>query len=267
MASASTIRVLKHPSRKRSPWFISSAESALRALLIWDAWGTFIVKSIQSNLSLNSSLWFSCYTFVSWHWPAYFSLLWTYFLYPTSTSYRSTSGYKVTICVEEGIRWEKTCDAKHVNSTPNRFISVVYAFITSRLDYCNSLLLGLSDKLLQRLQQIQNSAARIVTGYRKYGHITPILKKLHWLPVIKRIQFKTLMITYKALNGQTPIYLTEPFHEKADTRTLRSSGELILSVLKYKLQTYGLNAFSVDAPTLWKQLPSHVRNSKSLNCF
>jgi len=59
--------------------------------------------------------------------------------------------------------------------------------------------------------------------------------------------------------------LTELLHEKANTLTLGSSGELILAVLKYKLQTYGLNAFSVAAPTLWNKLPSHIR--RSLNVF
>ena len=71
------------------------------------------------------------------------------------------------------------------------------------------------------------------------------------------------MITHKALNGLAPIYLTE----KANTRTLRVSGELILAVPKNKLQTFELNAFSVAAPTLWNKLPSHIRNSKSLNIF
>jgi len=75
------------------------------------------------------------------------------------------------------------------------------------------------------------------------------------------------MITYKTLNDLAPIYLTELLHEKVNTRTIRSSGELILAVPKYKLQTYGLNAFSVAAPTLWNKLPGHIRNSKSLNVF
>ena len=103
--------------------------------------------------------------------------------------------------------------------THDAFTSVVYAFITSRLDYFNSLLLGVSDKLVQRFQRIQNIAARIITGCLKYDHITPKLKELHWPPVIQRIQFKTLMISYNALNGQAPVYLTELLHQKANTRT------------------------------------------------
>jgi len=61
--------------------------------------------------------------------------------------------------------------------------------------------------------------------------------------------------------------LTELLHDKANTQTLRSSGELILAIPRYKLQTYGLNAFSVAAPTLLNMLPSHIRNSKSLYVF
>jgi len=62
-------------------------------------------------------------------------------------------------------------------------VNVVHAFVTSRIDYCNSLLYGISDYNINRLQRIQNSAARILTNTRKYYHITPILQKLHWLPV------------------------------------------------------------------------------------
>ena len=151
--------------------------------------------------------------------------------------------------------------------THDALISVVHAFITSRLDYCDSFLLGLSQRLLQKLQRIQNIAAVLVTGCQKFDHITPILKELHWLPVKERIQFKTLMITYKALNGQAPEYLVELILEKVNTRTLRSSSELILTVPKYKLKTYGSNAFCVAAPTMWNNLPSHIRNSSSLTVF
>ena len=69
------------------------------------------------------------------------------------------------------------------------------------------------------------------------------------------------------MHGQALIYLTELLHEKANPQTLISSGELILAVPKYKLQTYGLNTFGVAVPILWNKLPSHIRNSKSLNVF
>ena len=79
--------------------------------------------------------------------------------------------------------------------------TVVYAFISSRLDYCNSLLFGISDNLLRRLQAIQNAAARLVTGTRRREHITPVLRQLHWLPVQQLIEFKLTVLVYKAMNG------------------------------------------------------------------
>jgi len=90
-------------------------------------------------------------------------------------------------------------------------ITVVHAFVTSCIDYCNSLLHGISDYNINRLQRIQNSAARIITNTRKYDHITPILQNLHWLPVRQRIHFKILLITYKSINDMAPEYLVNWF--------------------------------------------------------
>ena len=87
--------------------------------------------------------------------------------------------------------------------------TLVHAFISSRLDYCNSLLVGVSGDLLNRLQSVQNAAARMVTGTRKYDHITPVLRGLHWLPIRQRVVYKVAMLVYKCLHGVAPSYLTE----------------------------------------------------------
>ena len=86
--------------------------------------------------------------------------------------------------------------------------SLMYAFVSSRIDYCNSTLAGVSGHLLQRLQSVQNAAARLVTGARRSEHVTPILRQLHWLPVRQRIIFKTAVLVYKCRHGMAPPYLS-----------------------------------------------------------
>ena len=81
------------------------------------------------------------------------------------------------------------------------------SLVSSKLDYCNSLYSGISQVNLNKLQRIQNSLARVITNTSKYQHITPILKKLHWLPIKQRIDYKLCLLTYKTLTNQQPTYL------------------------------------------------------------
>ena len=144
---------------------------------------------------------------------------------------------------------------------------LVHAFITSKIDSANSLLYGLPKFLTDRLQTVQNVAARIITRTKKYNHIKPVLKQLHWLPVSQSIDYKILLLTYKALNGQDPGYITELLKPYAPTRNLRSSSKKLLSVPPVKLGSYGQRWFSFVAPSLWNSLPDNIRQSSSLQNF
>ena len=142
-----------------------------------------------------------------------------------------------------------------------------HAFITSKLDYGNALLGGAPKYLVKKLQWLQNAAARVVTKTGKYDHISDKLKDLKWLPVKYRILYKLNLLTWKALNDQSPDYLSEMISERDCDRDLRSGNTKVLSVPKTKLKTMGDRAFSVTAPKSWNNLPKDLRLNDRLQSF
>ena len=150
--------------------------------------------------------------------------------------------------------------------TPMATETLVHALVTSRLDTGNAMLFGVTDSLCQKLQHVQNTAARILTRTKKYQHITPVLQKLHWLPMRKSINFKTLLLVFKALRDLAPGYIHDIVTPYAPTRVLRSKDSEKLIVPKARLKTVGDRAFASAAPSLWNALPNELRvNSRSLS--
>ena len=149
--------------------------------------------------------------------------------------------------------------------TQEAAVSLIHAFVTSRIDNCNSLLYHATG--VKKLQYLQNTAARVVTQTRKFDHITPVLKQLHWLKVPFRIQFKICVFMFKCLHNMAPKYLCELVHLKSTTRTLRSNRKTLFNVPKTKNVTCGDRAFAVVGPKLWNELPEEVQNCAELSMF
>ena len=144
---------------------------------------------------------------------------------------------------------------------------IIHAFISSRLDYCNSFFTCFNKKELVRLQVVQNSAARLLTQTSNRAHITPVFASLHWLPVHFKIHFKILVLTFRALQGQAPSYLSDFIQPYSPTRSPRSSDQRLLVVPHTRFKTRGDRSFQAVAPRLWNALPLSLRCINSVDTF
>ena len=151
--------------------------------------------------------------------------------------------------------------------TPKAAEQLVHAFVTSRIDCCNALLYNLPNCQVQRLQRVQNAAARLVTYTHRHSHITPILRQLHWLPVKQRLAYKILLITYRALKFSSPQYISSLIKLYNPHRSgLRSANALSLVIPKTR-RSWGDRSFMSAAPRLWNNLPKSLKNCETLNSF
>ncbi|KAF7247744.1 Reverse transcriptase-like protein [Varanus komodoensis] len=140
--------------------------------------------------------------------------------------------------------------------------TVTRALVTSQLDFCNALYMGLPLKTVQILQLVQNRAARLLTGTGRYVHMTPVLHQFHWLPIEVQAQFKVLVITYKALNGLGPGYLKERLRPYVPSHSLRSAGEALLREPSMK-DIRRINAVTTANATIAKWLANSPESPPS----
>ena len=143
---------------------------------------------------------------------------------------------------------------------------VANALVTSRIDYCNSLLYGANKGLIHRLQLVQNSLARaVVPSCRRYDHVSPVLSQLHWLPVSQRIDYKIALVTRNVLRNDEPQYLRELIQPlPLSARRSASKNLLVVPFIKTEM---GRRSFTYSAPTVWNSLPQHIRDCPTLPTF
>ena len=158
-----------------------------------------------------------------------------------------------------------------LHSTDRRFIDdrslrlLVHAFVTSRLDYCNGLLANCNESVRQQFQQFQNCAVRLVCSEPALSHTTPLLRRLHWLPVARHITYKLCILMFDVFHGTAPTYLTDICSRYSDNR-FRSSARGNFVVQRTRTR-FADSSFEVAGPAAWSPLPVNIRNIRSHSAF
>jgi hypothetical protein len=151
--------------------------------------------------------------------------------------------------------------------TDDACAKIINAVVTSRQDYHNGLLAGSHQNVTQPLQRMQNYAARLLTRTKRNEHITPVLRRLHWLPVRQRMDFKILTFIHGALHHDGPSYLKDMWKLHRIHRPLRSSDdEWLLQVPRVRRHEGERSAVHHGA-IVWNQLPGPLRQPMSKDCF
>ena len=170
-------------------------------------------------------------------------------------------------CRAANMQIRKINSIRH-NLTESSSKTLITSIVLTRLDYCNSVYIGLHQRSLHRLQLTQNSAARTVQRIHRYHHITPVLQQLNWLTINFRWQFKILVLTFKALHSQTQQYICELLNwYVTPSRPLRSASTTSLVPNRNRTVRYGRRLLDTSAAALWNTMPEELRNAVNVVYF
>ena len=154
---------------------------------------------------------------------------------------------------------------KHLFDRSTR-ITIINSLVFSKLFFCSSMWASTTKKNIARLQKVQNFAARIVTDARKYDHITPMLKELHWLPVAKQLEVRDTLMAFKCIKGLAPPSSCNKFTTRSQVHTRNTRNKDKFNTPFFRSAT-GQRSFLYRAAQLWNNLPENVTNIESFNVF
>ena len=128
--------------------------------------------------------------------------------------------------------------------------------------------MGTRNSVIQSMQKVQNTAARLILRAPRHQNCTPLLQQLHWLPVSEGIKYKTSCMCYNAITGSAPSYFSELLHLYSPFRSLRSSSDTrMLKIQRFNRKTNGFRTFSHFGPHIWNNLPQVIRHPATLSSF
>ena len=145
--------------------------------------------------------------------------------------------------------------------------TLVSAFVLSRINYCDSLMLGSTHDVTSHLQRMQNYAARVILRLPKSSSMTTHLKSLHWLPVKVRSTYKIACLCYHCHSSTAPTYVTDMLHRKPLHTRSSSYTMPLLNRPAHSKATLGDRSFSIASSSVWNSVPDDVRCAPSLSSF
>ena len=153
-----------------------------------------------------------------------------------------------------------------LSTKTNLLVTIFKGLVFSKKFYCSSVWSNTSVTNINKLQAIQNFAARIVTRLRKFDHITPILKQLRWMSVKDYLFYRDALLTFKCMNGMAPSNLGSRFIKRGTISGRSTRNANLLDIPRHKTAT-DQPSFLYRTVTIWNNLPSHIKLSSSTNIF